>query len=87
MTMHNRIVTRSNPAPAPAAQVAPLLIDGKGLLSSNDVAALLGVSVRSVFRYVGMGKLPQPVRYSRKLVRWTAASLVPVLNQRTEASA
>jgi excisionase family DNA binding protein len=40
------------------------------LLTSQQVAEKLSVSVRTVWRLVASGRLPQPVRYNRKLVRW-----------------
>lgn len=47
--------------------------DGKlsiDLLSSKQVARRLSVSVRTVWRLLRNGALPQPIRYTRKLVRW-----------------
>ncbi len=43
---------------------------GADLLTSQQVADKLSVSVRTVWRLVASGKFPQPVRYNRKLVRW-----------------
>jgi excisionase family DNA binding protein len=40
------------------------------LLTSQQVADRLAVSVRTLWRLVAAGKVPQPVRYNRKLVRW-----------------
>lgn len=40
------------------------------LLTSQEVAKRLAVSVRTLWRLVAAGKVPQPVRYNRKLVRW-----------------
>lgn len=45
------------------------------LLTSQQVANRLAVSVRTLWRLVAAGKIPQPVRYNRKLVRWKAAEL------------
>jgi excisionase family DNA binding protein len=45
------------------------------LLSSGQVARLLGVSLRTLWRMVKAGTLPSPVRYNRKLVRWKAAEV------------
>jgi len=39
-------------------------------LSAKDVARTMGVSVRSVWRYVELGIIPEPIRLTRKLVRW-----------------
>ena len=43
---------------------------GAELLTSQQVADRLAVSVRTLWRLVASGKFPQPVRYNRKLVRW-----------------
>ena len=45
------------------------------LLTSQQVAERLSVSVRTLWRLVASGKFPQPIRYNRKLVRWKAADL------------
>jgi excisionase family DNA binding protein len=43
---------------------------GPELMTSQQVAERLSVSVRTLWRLVAAGKFPQPVRYNRKLVRW-----------------
>jgi excisionase family DNA binding protein len=43
---------------------------GPELMTSQQVAERLAVSVRTLWRLVAAGKFPQPVRYNRKLVRW-----------------
>jgi excisionase family DNA binding protein len=48
---------------------------GIELLTSQQVAAALGISVRTLWRLVSGGNFPQPVRYNRKLVRWKASDL------------
>jgi excisionase family DNA binding protein len=40
------------------------------LLTVQEVADRLNVSVRTVYRLLSRGELPQPVRFNRKLVRW-----------------
>jgi excisionase family DNA binding protein len=45
------------------------------LLTARQVAERLGVSVRTLYRLVERGVLPQAVRYSRKLVRWKSADI------------
>jgi predicted DNA-binding transcriptional regulator AlpA len=45
-------------------------------MTSLDVAGLLGVSVRTVWRLVKTNQIPQPIRYNRKLVRWVRSSLM-----------
>jgi excisionase family DNA binding protein len=48
---------------------------GPELLTSQQVAQKLAVSVRTLWRLVASGKFPQPVRYNRKLVRWKNAEV------------
>ncbi len=45
------------------------------LMTSQQVAECLSVSVRTLWRLVAAGKFPQPVRYNRKLVRWKSADV------------
>jgi excisionase family DNA binding protein len=40
------------------------------LLTSREVANLMAVSVRTLFRLVRAGRFPEPIRYNRRLVRW-----------------
>ena len=40
------------------------------LLTATQFAERLGVSLRTLRRLMDSGRVPQPVRYSRKLVRW-----------------
>jgi excisionase family DNA binding protein len=54
----------------------PALPDrGKDLITARDVARRLSIGVRTLWRMVAQGKLPQPIRYTRKLVRWKAADI------------
>ena len=46
------------------------------LLTSQQVAEMLSVSVRTLWRLVASGKFPQPVRYNRKLVRWKSTEVM-----------
>jgi excisionase family DNA binding protein len=45
------------------------------LLTSQQVADRLSISVRTLWRLVARGIFPQPIRYNRKLVRWKAADI------------
>ena len=47
----------------------------KDLLTAQDVARRLSIGVRTLWRMVAQGKLPQPIRYTRKLVRWKTADI------------
>ncbi len=46
----------------------PLLVDAK------DVARMLGVSTRTLWRHVSSGQMPQPVRFG-KSTRWRLAEV------------
>jgi excisionase family DNA binding protein len=46
-----------------------------GLLSAREVAELLCVHLRTVYRLLERGQLPQPIRFGRKIVRWRAEDL------------
>ncbi|HBI43850.1 MAG TPA: AlpA family transcriptional regulator [Planctomycetales bacterium] len=48
---------------------------GVDLLTAQEVARRLAIGVRTLWRLVAQGKLPQPVRYSRKLVRWKVSDI------------
>ena len=45
------------------------------LLTAKDVARRLSIGVRTLWRLVAQGKFPQPIRYTRKLVRWKTADV------------
>jgi excisionase family DNA binding protein len=45
---------------------------GKDLLTGQEVADRLSISVRTLYRLVAGGQFPRPIRFSRKLVRWKA---------------
>jgi excisionase family DNA binding protein len=49
---------------------------GAELLTSQQVAEMLSISVRTLWRLVATGKFPQPVRYNRKLVRWKTTEVM-----------
>ncbi len=50
-------------------------LEAHRLLAVREVAALLGVSVRAVWRLVSAGRLPAPVRISTRTVRWKLAEI------------
>jgi excisionase family DNA binding protein len=54
--------------------MSPLQID-KDLLTPREVAARLSVAVRTLWRMVERDGFPQPVRFTRKLVRWKACDV------------
>jgi len=45
------------------------------LMTSQQVADRLAVSVRTLWRLVAKGSFPQPIRYNRKLVRWKSTDV------------
>ena len=45
------------------------------LLTVRQVAGLLSVHPRSVWRMAATGKIPAPIRLGEKTVRWRAADL------------
>lgn len=48
---------------------------GVKLLSARQVAALIGVHPRSVWRMAAAGDLPRPIRLGDRVVRWRLADL------------
>ncbi len=51
------------------------------LISADDIAALLRVSRRTVFRLRQRGDLPPPVEVSRNIVRWRLSDLRAYLDR------
>ena len=43
---------------------------GEALVPAREVARRLSVAVRTLYRMVRRGDVPQPIRLNRKLVRW-----------------
>ncbi len=41
------------------------------LLTARQVAALLAVEAKTVFRMAARGELPRPIRFNSKGVRWS----------------
>jgi predicted DNA-binding transcriptional regulator AlpA len=48
---------------------------GVDLLTAKDVARRLSIGVRTLWRLVASGQMPQPIRYNRKLVRWKVTDI------------
>lgn len=53
------------------------------LLTARQVADLLGVHVRSVWRMAQTGEIPAPIRLSERVVRWRLADLRDHLDRKT----
>jgi excisionase family DNA binding protein len=64
--------------PMPALRLH--LEEDQDLLTAKQVAARLSISPRTLYRMVARGHFPQPVRYSRKLVRWPVRDLEEFLD-------
>jgi predicted DNA-binding transcriptional regulator AlpA len=45
------------------------------LITARDVAAILGVHLRTVWRLAQTGDIPQPVRISPRVLRWRAVDI------------
>lgn len=45
------------------------------LLRPCEVATVLGVSTRTLWRMLERGEIPEPIRYNRKIVRFTQSSI------------
>lgn len=50
------------------------------LLTARQVANLLGVHVRSVWRMSHAGQIPPPIRLADRVVRWRLADLQALLD-------
>lgn len=62
-------------------------IDSLKLLDVNKVASLLGLGVRTVWRWVASGKLPQPVIREGRIVRWRLKDLLEWLDEQADQNA
>jgi excisionase family DNA binding protein len=58
----------------------PVLHIDKDLFTPREVAAKLSVSVRTLWRMLARGEVPEPIRYNRRLVRWKARDLQTYLD-------
>lgn len=45
------------------------------LLTAKQMARRLGISARTVWRLLERGQFPEPIRNSRKLIRWPVTDL------------
>lgn len=62
-------------------QAARDRLDGGAALSRDDLAVLLGVSVKSVDRMAAKGALPAPdVVLNLRCIRWSAKSVRPFID-------
>lgn len=69
-----RLAPLSRPAKASPA-TTPL----EPFLSAKQVANLLGIARRTIWRYVATGLLPEPIRLNARVVRWRRTDLESAL--------
>ncbi len=50
-----------------------LLVDP--LLTTQELARLLKVSKRTIWRWLAQKRLPEPIRYSRSCIRWKTSTI------------
>lgn len=55
------------------------------MINVREVASILSVSTRSVWRLVAAGELPKPARFGRS-ARWRLADIEACIEARTEAN-
>jgi len=60
-------------AKTPPAPPTPL--DRRPLLDVNQVKTWLGCSDRVIYRWLAEGRFPEPLRVSRRFVRWRPADI------------
>lgn len=51
------------------------IVQPNALLTVKQVAALLGISCRSVWRFADSGRMPRPLALSGNLRRWNRSAL------------
>ena len=51
------------------------------LLTVKDVADILSVGVRTVWRWAAEKKIPAPIRLAKKTLRWKASQLQAYLDK------
>lgn len=56
------------------------------LVTVREVADLLGVHVRSVWRLAQSGEIPAPIRLSARVIRWRLSDLRAFLDARSEVA-
>jgi predicted DNA-binding transcriptional regulator AlpA len=60
--------------------MSPLQIN-KDLLTPREVAGRMSIGMRTLWRMVELKRFPQPVRFTRKLVRWKARDVEAYINK------
>jgi len=68
------------------AEVEVDALENRDLLTVEQVAERLSMSVRSLQRMVKRGKFPPPIRYTRRLVRWKRTELTAWVDRQRPVS-
>lgn len=55
-------------------------------LKPRDLAARIGVTVRTIREWVAEGRLPAPVRFGHRTIRWTEESLADFIKANAQGS-
>ncbi len=55
--------------------------NSRDLLTKQEVARMVQVSIRTIARYVALKKFPQPIRFSQICVRWRRKDIDDYLEQ------
>jgi excisionase family DNA binding protein len=50
------------------------------LLTTKELARVLKVSSRTVWRWLALKRLPEPIRYSRSCIRWRTSTIQAYLD-------
>lgn len=56
------------------------------LLTVKDVAEILSVGVRTVWRWTAAGEIPQPIKLGRSTVRWRASEIQRYIDLRDRSN-
>src|SRR5262245_40575445 len=76
------VPTKPSPDPARLQLLArgQRTLEGDQHLQVREVARLMRIGVSTVWRWVKLGRLPSPVRFSKACLRWRASELLQYLN-------
>lgn len=57
------------------------------LLRPCEVAQLLGIATRTLWRWRSEGRLPEPIKVNRKVVRWRASEIAACIDRLKDGAA
>ena len=87
-TATRKPLRRPTPAPETTLYIPPRPpANAPELLTAQAVAAVLMISVRTVWRMVERGQFIQPIRWNRKLIRWPAPLVRAWVEEQAERQA